>query len=154
MSDAQIQGNLDRQLDPAYRPVELIIEELLLDAKSFDEAVDALLYRKVTSAGFLIVGGIRDNQGVVISRESEGTVNQNWLGLNDDTTNWFLVQTNKDPWRQDDKRYNTAMNNMEKLGRKGVSKDGTDIIEQVLWQPGVLQYDTIYTGVVTAASDT
>lgn len=39
---------------------------------------------------------------------------------------------------------------MEKLGQKGVTQSGIEMIEEVLWQPGTLQSDTIFTSTQTA----
>lgn len=61
MTDEQVMVNLERQIIPEYTPVEAIIEEMLLYSKSFDYTVEQLSTRKVTSPGFVIVGGTKKN---------------------------------------------------------------------------------------------
>lgn len=43
--------------------------------------------RKVTSPGFIIVGGLRGNEGVVIARDAEVTNHTHWLSDDD----WFVA---------------------------------------------------------------
>lgn len=54
-------------------------------------------------------------------------------------------------WRDfGDVRYNNTVMYMDKMGQQGVEYDGVQIIQQVLWQDGVMQYDTIFTSTQTA----
>lgn len=102
---------------------------------------------KVTSPGYVIVGGLSGNQGVSIARDFESTDHTQWL----DDEAWFVVQTNRDVWTDFvDTRFNAAVKNMNAMGQQGVTLDGGEIIESVLWQPQVLQWDTIFTSTQTA----
>lgn len=86
--------------------------------------------RQVTSPGFVIVGGLQDNQGVVIARDPIGTNHTHWLSESD----WYVAQTNRDIWRDfGDARYNATVKFMNALGQEGVEYDGIKIIENVLW---------------------
>jgi hypothetical protein len=77
--------------------------------------------RNVTSPGYVIVGGVADNEGVVIARNSVGTNHTQWLSEN----NWYVAQTNRDVWRDHgDARYNATIKYMEALGQSGVTHDG------------------------------
>jgi hypothetical protein len=67
----------------------------------------------VTSPGYIIVGGVHGNEGVVIARNSIGTNHTHWLSEDE----WYVAQTNRDVWRDfEDHRYNTTVKNMDKLG--------------------------------------
>jgi hypothetical protein len=69
--------------------------------------------RKVTSPGFVIVGGLSGNEGVVIARDAEGTNHTHWLSDRE----WFVAQTNRDVWTDIiDPRYNAAVEYMNELG--------------------------------------
>ena len=58
-TDDMILANLEHTLDPEYIPLWNLIQELLLNQdKGFDEAVEELMTRKVTSPGYVIVGGL------------------------------------------------------------------------------------------------
>ena len=76
-------------------------------------AVDELMTRNVTSPGYVIVGGLTGNEGVVIARNAIGTNHTHWLS--DDV--WYVAQTNRDVWRDfGDARYNATVRNMDALG--------------------------------------
>jgi hypothetical protein len=66
-----------------------VIESLLLTNSTFDLAVHELSVRNVTSPGYVIVGGTKDNEGVVIARDFNKLNHTEWLGDADD--NWFKV---------------------------------------------------------------
>ena len=75
--------------------------DLMLKVDSFEEAVEVLLSTPMTSPSHFIVGGIKGNEGVVISRSYDKTENMRWL----DDNHWFDVQTNSDVWKNPDSRY-------------------------------------------------
>jgi hypothetical protein len=78
----------------------------------------------------VIVGGLKDNEGVVIARDSVGTSHTHWLSEDE----WYVAQTNRDIWEDfGDARYNATVLYMDRLGQAGVTLDGTQIIENVLW---------------------
>lgn len=91
-----------------------MLQDLLLEKEiTFASAVETIMHTNVTSPGYIIVGGVQGNEGVVVARNSIGTNHTHWLS--DDE--WFVAQTNRDTWRDfGDHRYNTTVNNMEKLG--------------------------------------
>ena len=139
-------ANLERNLDSYYRPQALVVLDLMLDADSFEEAVETLIFTPMTSPSHFIVGGIKGHEGVVISRDFDKTVNTRWLSDDD----WFVVQTNSDVWTAPDTRYENAYNAMIKLTQSKVETDGKDIIENVLFDEGVIQDDTIFTSTISA----
>ena len=97
---------------------------MLLNAKSFDEAVQIFSTRKMTSPSHFIVGGVSGNQGIVISR-NEDTTDHTFV-LSDD--NWFVAMTNVDVWEVTDHRYESAVSYMKELGQENVDTDGQSII--------------------------
>lgn len=91
-------ANLERNLDTYYTPQSLVMLDLMLNVDSFDEVVDILMDKPMTSPSHFIVGGIKDNEGVIISRDFDKTVDMRWLTDDD----WYVVQTNSDVWRAPD----------------------------------------------------
>ena len=115
---------------------------------TFYEAVAVLMTAQVTSPGYVIVGGLVGNEGVAIARDFDTTNHTRWLGQDE----WYVVQTNRDVMTYNDPRYNSAIRYMDVLGQDAVELDGREIIENVLWQQGVLQADTIFSSTQTATS--
>ena len=79
--------------------------DVLLNVDLFDEAVQILSTRKMTSPSHFIVGGISGNEGIVISR-NEDTTDHTYV-LSED--NWFVAMTNVDVWEVKDQRYENAV---------------------------------------------
>ena len=61
--------------------------DLMLKVDSFEEAVEVLMSTPMTSPSHFIVGGMRGNEGVVISRDFDKTVKTRWLSDED----WFVA---------------------------------------------------------------
>ena len=55
----------------------------------------------MTSPSHFILGGLEQDEGVVVSRDFDRTADIRWLTDDD----WFLVQTNSDVWTSPDSRY-------------------------------------------------
>ena len=147
-TEEMIRSNLQNSLNPEYVPLWNLIQTLLLERTiNFEQAVTEFSTRKVTSPGYVIVGGLHENQGVVIARDSLGTNHTHWLS----EENWYVAQTNRDVWRDfGDSRYNATVTYLDQMGQAGVTLDGVQIIEEVLWREGVLQQITIFTATATA----
>ena len=67
---------------------------------------------KLTSASHFIVGGLKENEGIVISRHANHIVHQYELSA----TNWFILMTNVDTWIENDARFIQAEKLIEKIG--------------------------------------
>ena len=81
-------SNLERSIDSAYTPLWGLIQDLLLaQDTTFASAVEELSTRNVTSPGYVIVGGLRGNEGVVIARDAVGTNHTRWLTED----SWYVV---------------------------------------------------------------
>lgn len=100
----------------------------------------------MTSPGHFIVGGIQDNEGVVLTRNEDSTDHR--FELSD--TKWYVAITNVDVWKVHDSRYENAVKYLEELGPEKVAPDGRTLIEDVLWRNGVIQDDTIYTAAISS----
>jgi len=69
---------------------------------------------------YIIMAGIEENQGIVISKGEEGIENLRQL----DENNWYLVQTNDDHFSGVcQQRCVDAIAHMEALGKEGINQD-------------------------------
>ena len=130
-----IAATLQRNFDPKYTPTEIIYENALLHATSYAEVSRILQTSKIVAPCYMILGGVEKNQGEVITRDFDRADHVQRLG---DKGNWYVIQTNKDIFREPDERYYLAVKAMDKIGQEGVTQDGRIMVEQVLWSDGVL----------------
>lgn len=141
----QLNANLRRNLDPFYTPAQDLLQLMLLDVEDFAEAVERASSSPLTSPCYMIIGGISNNEGVVLTRDHNKLAHAAWLG----DESWFQIATNRDVYNYPDKRYLIAYDLMEELGPERVEVDGQTIIQHVLWQPGVLEDITIFTASIS-----
>lgn len=113
---------------------------------TYEAAVDFLELVPMTSPGNFILGGLSENQGVVITRDIDSVDHKFELS----EEQWFVAMTNVDVWSTHDDRYENAVTFMKELGPENVEPDGRSIIEQVLWRDGVIQDDSIFTATISA----
>lgn len=125
----QLLSNLERNLDASRTPQGTAILHALLSIESFAEGVQYLKDVKMTSPGHFTVGGLKGEEGVVITRTEDEVSHLFEL----DDTHWFVAMTNADVWDRVDPRYESAVKYMDVLGRANVQVDGYSIIEEVLW---------------------
>ena len=114
-----------------------------MNAESFEEAVAYLETVAMTSAGHFIVGGVKENEGIILSRDAHRTDRVERLA---DSERGFIAMTNADVWMVEDSRHITAVQAMEDL----LSLDSQSMIQQVLWAEGVLRHDSIFSADVSA----
>ena len=143
-------NNLQNNLDSARTPEGAAILYAFLYLDSFDQAVSYLESTKMTSPGHFAIGGTHANQGVILSRDIDGTDHKFELTDQD----WFIAMTNVDVWETQDTRYENAVRLMTQLGQDSVEPDGQSIIENVLWDEGVIQADSIFTSAISAHQGT
>ena len=74
-------------LDPDYMLQSHFMESLILNTESFDEAVRSVQDTKMTSPSHFILGGLKQDEGVVITKDFDKAVNIRWLSEED----WFVV---------------------------------------------------------------
>ena len=107
-------ANLERNLEPGRHPQGTAIKEVLLNAETFEEAVAYLETVAMTSAGHFIVGGVKENEGIILSRDAHRTDRVERLA---DSERGFIAMTNADVWMVEDHRHITAVQAMEDVNR-------------------------------------
>ncbi|GMR62190.1 hypothetical protein PMAYCL1PPCAC_32385 [Pristionchus mayeri] len=128
-------------------PVSFLIRRTLDEESSFARAVDRLSSTHIIAPCYMIVGGMTEYEGAIISRDRWSAADVQTLN----ETNWFLVQTNFDHWNEenDDGRKPTAVELLSELDRSDLN--ATSIFE-ILSAPPVRNDLTIFSGVMSAAA--
>ncbi|CAG9318835.1 unnamed protein product [Blepharisma stoltei] len=119
------------------------IRQALIDSNTYQEAYQYLHDAKVAAPVYFILGGSGPNDGSVIVRDRTHT---NYTEALNSTT-WFLVQTNYDPWLPDptdDPRRTVATQLMEEIGQADMN---IDRLFDVLSTAPVLNDATVFTTV-------
>ena len=105
--------------------IAFAIRDLLEDdSVDFEKAVTHLSTIEQITPSYIILGGLTDNQGAVITCDREKPIDIWWL--NDTDNRWFLVETNYDHWNpppQDDDRRNSANKLMNSIGQQKLNSD-------------------------------
>ena len=131
--------------------ISFLIRNLLEDESvDFDTAVTTLANSKLIAPCYLIVGGTKTDEGVVITHNRDGACDI-WH-LNQASGRWFLVQTNYDHWQPPpsyDDRRDPAERAMNSTGQEALDKD---TMYQVLSTPPVLNDGTLFTAIMSAAN--
>ncbi|GAU92272.1 hypothetical protein RvY_04373 [Ramazzottius varieornatus] len=86
--------NLQTFLNPEHTVLLKVVREALETADSYDEAVAMFSEALLPSPCYLIIGGMRENEGVVLTRGREGPVDV--YPINVPFGQWYVVQTNSD----------------------------------------------------------
>eukprot|EP00351_Strombidinopsis_sp_SopsisLIS2011_P006108 CAMPEP_0116874684 /NCGR_PEP_ID=MMETSP0463-20121206/6221_1 /TAXON_ID=181622 /ORGANISM="Strombidinopsis sp, Strain SopsisLIS2011" /LENGTH=135 /DNA_ID=CAMNT_0004518725 /DNA_START=683 /DNA_END=1090 /DNA_ORIENTATION=- len=98
-----------------------------------------------TSKAYIILGGVRGHEGVVMARDNLGISHVTSLSKD----NWYLVQTNSDHWKIGcNHRCKAATANIEALGHDNISIDTLE--NDVLLQAPNLNIDSIYMTTMSA----
>ena len=139
-------SNLNNNLDISRTNQANAIIHSLLNIETYEESVEYFKDLKMTSPSHFIIGGLTGTQGIVISRTEDEVSHLYELSDQD----WFVAMTNVDVWDMTDTRFQNATELMQELGRENVHADGQSIIEKVLWDPNVIQDDTIFTAAISA----
>ena len=74
----------------------MLIKDTLINCDDYACAYNKLRSEDIASLGYITLAGVKDNEGVVITRENFNTVHENHLDY--ENNDWFLVQTNNDHW--------------------------------------------------------
>ena len=75
---------------------------------------------KMTSPSHFIIGGVKEQEGIVITRTEDEV--SHLFELSDE--NWFVAMTNVDVWDMQDTRYENAVKFMGELGQENVHVNG------------------------------
>lgn len=117
---------------------------------SFDEAIIFMADKPLIAPCYIIMGGVKPGEGVVITRDREVVLDL-WR-INAYKGKWYVLETNYDRWTTppaSDDRRDPAIKLMEEMTRKNV---GSQAIYNVLSTPPVLNNHTTYTVVMSAAN--
>jgi hypothetical protein len=106
-----------------------------------------LLETPINAPCYIIVGGMKEGEGIVITRDRDGVNRTDELG----GEKWFVAQTNTDYWLEHDERYEKTVEAMEIVGRENI--DSQNIVDQVLHADGVLQFITIFSASLSAIAN-
>ena len=127
------------------------IREVLEDPNSdFVSALETLSSVTLITPSYIIIGGVRPLQGAVITRDRLAAVDI-WK-LSPNSGQWYVLETNYDHWLPapaiDDRR-DPGMRAMNETGRTNISGD---TLFKVLSTPPVLNLETVYTNIMSAAT--
>ena len=107
------------------------IRTTLNDVPDFNAAVSQLATKRLIAPCYLTVGGVRGDEGVVITRDQRKALDIQ--RLNATSGRWFLLQTNYDNWvtpPPDDDRRDPGDRAMKAMSRGGISMKN---LFRVLW---------------------
>ena len=129
--------------------IAFVIRDVLESNADFSEAVSALSSTHSIAPCYIIVGGLKDDEGAVITRNQTTAIDVWRLDITNDR--WFLVETNYDHWNpppNSDNRRDPANNMMREIGR---SKLDAASMFQILSTAPVLNFGTMYTTIMSAS---
>ena len=115
----------------------------------FEKVVEYLAEKRFIAPCYIIIGGVRPGEGVVITRDR--TAAQDVWQLDPDNGRWFLVETNYDHWLApptNDDRRDPAIKSMNETTNTGLNAMS---LFNVMSTPPVLNSGTAYTVVMSAA---
>lgn len=119
------------------------------DDLSFNEAMIFMADKPLIAPCYIIMGGMKSGEGVVITRDRVAVLDL-WR-INTNKGIWYILETNYDHWTTppaSDDRRDPAIRAMEDMTRAKVGSEG---IYNVLSTPPVLNNRTAYTVLMSAA---
>uniref|UniRef100_A0A8D0GQT3 N-acylethanolamine-hydrolyzing acid amidase n=1 Tax=Sphenodon punctatus TaxID=8508 RepID=A0A8D0GQT3_SPHPU len=131
-------------------PVSWLVRDTLSEAGDFQSAVIKLAKTPIIADVYYIVGGVLPKEGVVITRNRRGPIDI-WP-LDPLTGGWFRVETNYDHWTTPppvDDRRTPAIRALNATGQHNIN---FDTLFQVLSVQPVLNVNTVYTTIMSAAA--
>ncbi|XP_077157255.1 N-acylethanolamine-hydrolyzing acid amidase [Paroedura picta] len=130
-------------------PVSWLVRTVLSEADCYDTAAFMLAKTPIIAGVYYIIGGTRSSEGMVITRNRKGPVDI-WP-LDPSSGGWYRVETNYDHWippPPSDDRRTPAIRAMNATGQGNVNIKS---LYNVLSTPPVMNQDTVYTTVMSAA---
>ncbi|KAM9329674.1 N-acylethanolamine-hydrolyzing acid amidase-like [Gastrophryne carolinensis] len=151
--DAREQGkwweNAISALFKRSSPVSWLIRDTLNEARDFEAAALQLSKTPIIAETYFIMGGAQPREGLVITRNRDGPADL-WP-LDPLKGEWFRVETNYDHWTPpppSDDRRTAAIKALNATGQENINITS---LYKVLSVKPVLNRDTIYTTVMSAA---
>ena len=81
------------------KPLSFLTREVMEYAESFDEAVKRLSTAKLIAPAYFIVGGVKQDEGVVLTRNQTHLIDKWSLDSSSSgIEKWYLLETNYDNW--------------------------------------------------------
>ena len=153
--DQRSQGNWDLNSIMAAKVgndgiVSFLIRDSLANPNNdFETAVKIFSSAPLIAPCYFIVGGVKPNEGVVITRDRNGTANATELNVKSDR--WYVLETNYDSWNpppENDNRRGPAKKALDDISRNNISNS---TLFQALSTRPVLNNSTIMTVIMSAA---
>ena len=133
-------------METGFTEQSWLVRDVLLKCESFECARDLLKRVPMDSPSYFILAGVKENEGVIISRSNVGLAHE--AQLYDANNTWFLVQTNNDNWIEPDGgkfgchgRCLAAKKALEALGQDGINRE---TLHQVFMVSPMLNKETLY----------
>ena len=127
----------------------LLVHDMVSNKEmDFESAVNSVANSQVIAPSYIIVGGAKPGEGVVITRDQ--TASKDLWQMHPENGCWYLVETNYDHWQPPpagDDRRDPAIKAMDGTTRAGLNATS---LFSVLSTP-VLNDGTTYTAVMSAA---
>ncbi|XP_058048587.1 acid ceramidase isoform X1 [Ahaetulla prasina] len=105
--------------------MSFLTRAVLENSTSYEDAKDRLANTKLLAPAYFILGGNKSDEGCIITRSRSAALNIK--NLDAKNGNWFVVETNYDPWKPpliiDDRRH-PAMNCLNKTGQENIALSG------------------------------
>lgn len=123
--EQEIWTNLKLEISEDHTPFQNLIQDVVLNAKNYEDAIEKLSTTKVNAPGYVILcnNQITKNaahgQGIVIARSRDGVDNKDILSIEqfESTGKWYIVQTNMDAFNPavHDIRHNKAIEHLDQM---------------------------------------
>ena len=138
--NARMLNNTNEMINQFMKGMPLlgwVLRETMINAKDYKEAVKMVRGSKTVSGGYIIIAGIKKDEGCVITKNRNDVAK--FETLSDST--WFLAQCNNDPSNATDVRTVWAKKEMKKLGRQNVNLN--NLVNKLLLKIPLLNNNTV-----------
>jgi len=140
-----LENALEALLVPGTTASAFLVRNILETQTTYADALNLLANTSTPAPAYIILSGVSDGEGAVITRDRDGAANI-W-NLDPKSGRWFLVQTNDDHWLPPaDDRRQIAINGIQNC----TQNINSNCIFKVLSIPDVLNDGTTYTAIMSA----
>jgi hypothetical protein len=107
-------------LDKKSSPLTFLTRNLMENITNYNDAVDLMSKHDLIAPAYFIIGGIKPNEGSIITRDQFETLDI-WH-LNSTNKQWYILETNDDHWLppEDDRRV-AAMTALNKTTQHNIN---------------------------------
>jgi len=126
-----------------YEDIAWLIRDALIQATTFEEAMNILITTPIIAQGYLTVAGVNPYEGAVITRSQFGLAHVEELS----SSRWFVAQTNDDHYKGIcQPRCQGANEHLNAIGQANISAD--TLLNQVMLADPNSNEKTIYTNIM------